>query len=287
MNIAIDFDKIKAMDSRITQVYLLRTQTYAIPAASAGAAIAAPNDIGDAGNGTMALIAGSVIVGNDGNKNSFTVVRILDQTSSTFTDSTLNRDYDYAYFVATSNESVVSHFLTMAPTLHGLYASPDRTVIIDSVAFIINYNNTVLLNFDTRTQVRLVMPGYDSKAIFHEQWGYTGAVNNNTIHVNGTLPSGQSITYPKADFSGQTFQALYYGAWYGWYTVKDAVTSYEITHPIKYLGDFTGHDATDFTTKGINRYYDTYTLAAIGYQFRSEWSTYWHYASGDFSNSGY
>jgi hypothetical protein len=317
-NITIDFDKIKAMDSKITAVYLLRTQTFSAPATqSAIDSISTPNDIGDSGSadGTLNLSAGKTVQGKDNTKNIFTVVKILSSTTSTFTDSSLRRDSLYCYFIATSNESGSKNFFTMSPALKGIKAQPDQSFIIDSVTFNIYYN-TVGINYDTKIQTKIIISNngtqtWASPDTSHEQWGFTGTTNHVTIPVNVTIPSldsYQKISYTNgsSDTSVDEFTQNYLETWYNMFNIKNCFYGYEITHPATYLSsampsvskvngagegvkNVTGSDVSKY---GINKYTNTYTymiqvILAYWYTFDNTWTTYWHYANGDSTNSSY
>jgi hypothetical protein len=296
MNITIDFDKIKAMDSRIAQVYLLRTQTFAAPSGNGAIdAIKTANDLGDAGNGTLNLQVGNTVTGKDGNQNSFTVVRILDQTTSTFTDSTLQRDYYYAYFIATSNESGTMHFFTAAPTLSGRDAQVDQAFVIDSITYNIHYDD-VSINYDTKIQTRIIVSdafgslNWDSQYKNSENWGYTGTNVHLAVPMGVTIPyqnAYQKVSFSKADFgNGAEFQQNYFNTWYPMFTLTAYFIDYMITHPVKYLSlAVSASVASDFSTHGANKY--TYAYANGIYHFSNQHTIYWHYANGDFSNTGF
>jgi hypothetical protein len=318
-NITIDFDKIKAMDSKITEVYLLRTQTFSAPATqSAIDSISTPNNIGDSGDGTLNLSAGKTAPGFDNNKKDFTVIRILNSTTSTFTDSSLRRDSLYCYFIATSYELGTKHFFTMSPALKGIKVQPDQSFIIDSVTFNIYYN-TVGINYDTKIQTKIIISNngtqtWASPDTSHEQWGGTGTTNHVTIPVGVTIPSldsYQKISYTNgnSDTSVAEFMQDYGTTWYDMFNIKSFYYGYEITHPKKYLSTAMptatlinkatslnaweeGTYSSDVSKYGVNQYcslytYDIIILIQCWYTFNNTWTTYWHYANGDSTNSGY
>jgi hypothetical protein len=290
MNVSVDFDKIKALDSLVTSVQLFRTHAFAAPlAASDSIAILQANDLGDAGDGTLNLTAGRTVTGNDGAKNVYTLDYVF-TSKETVTDTMLVRDNDHVFFLYAAHQDGQKNWFT-AP-VQGVYVKPNRTVIIDSVTLLNKCSRGydflgIQYDWETINRVEIVIGNRLDKDTSHDQWLNAGRQNNLVVPVGAAykIDDADSIAFPTTKYGGSAhFVENTLGTWStasGVGYLKPVVKSYEITHPAKYLGNFAGYYSdSDFSTPGANRYSGNDLSMRGTLNFTTEWAIHWHYEVG-------